>query len=119
MQKEYQVIEDYQNSNPDPIEMISGDILCLGERSNENGPWANWIYCISQRTQKEGWVPVQLLEIAGDVGVATADYTAKEMTVAVGDAVDGGHELNGWIWCVRKADLEFGWVPKDNLKCAE
>ena len=113
--KNYIVIEGYENSNKDPIELKIGDIVQLGEKSDDNGPWANWIYCVSDRTAKTGWTPVQILQRDGKKGIAKADYIATEMTVSIGDTLIGDAELNGWIWCIRKADGESGWVPQKCL----
>lgn len=119
MQKTYIAIQEYENSNEDPIELKIGDSVILGEKSDDNGDWANWIYCISNRTKKAGWTPVQILQIDAETGVATADYIAKEMTVSVGDILIGDNELNGWLWCIREADGESGWVPQNCLEQVE
>lgn len=114
--KDYIVTQAYENSNPAPIELSAGEEVCVGERFQEDEQWPNWIRCVSKRTGKSGWTPVQILQIDGEIGIATADYTAKELTVAVGDAVCGHGELNGWIWCVRKSDGQSGWVPQVCLR---
>lgn len=116
MQRTYIVVQEYKNSNPDPIELNMGDIVCLGEEFKDNEMWPNWIHCVSKRTGKGGWTPIQILQIDGGTGVATADYTAKEMTVAVGEAVNSDRELNGWFWCVRQSDGQSGWIPQNCLK---
>lgn len=118
MLKKYKVIQDYQNSNEDPIKLIKGDIVQLKEKSNPNGPWANWIYCIANRTQKMGWTPIQILQIEAEMGIATVDYNAKEMSVSVGDELLGDHSLNGWLWC-NNNDRESGWVPLNCLEIIE
>lgn len=119
MEQVYIVVEDYENSNADPIQLNAGDTVKLGEKSNDDGPWANWIYCVSERTEKAGWTPVQILQMNGATGTATTDYTAEEMTVAVGDILYATTELNGWLWCLREADNQRGWVPKNCLCHAE
>lgn len=115
MQKKYIVIEDYENGNDDPIELKTGESVQLGEKSNDNGPWKNWIFCTSHKTGKSGWTPVQILQMEGQVGIAVADYIATEMTVSIGDMLVGGAVLNGWVWCIRKADIASGWVPQECL----
>lgn len=119
MQKKYIVIEDYKNSNEDPIELTAGDSVRLGEKSDNDGPWANWIYCTSDRTGKSGWTPTQILKMDGLVGVATSDYVAAELTVAVGDILIGDIETNGWLWCIRETDNDAGWVPLNCLRLAQ
>lgn len=119
MEQIYLVTQDYESSNADPIQLRAGDTVALGERSNDDGPWANWIYCVSDRTGKAGWTPVQILQTQGTAGTAACDYTAEEMTVAVGDILWAETELNGWLWCRRDSDDRRGWVPKNCLARAE
>ena len=119
MMKNYIVIKDYENSNEDPIELKAGDTVKLGEMSDDNGPWANWVYCTSDRTGKTGWTPVQILHRDGQIGSAVVDYIATEMTVSIGDTLIGDIELNGWVWCTRIADDKSGWVPQECLNIAK
>lgn len=116
MEKLYTVIKDYKCNIDNPIKLNKGDFVQLGEKSANNGPWPNWIYCISKRTQKEGWTPIQVLQIENEFGIAISDYDSKEMTVVKGDKLYGNIELNGWIWCRSKTYDEEGWVPKECLK---
>lgn len=118
MPRAYIVTQGYENSNTDPIELKAGDTVRLGEKFTGNGLWPNWIYCVSEKTGKGGWTPAQILLANGESGVAAADYTAKELTAAAGDTVNGYDELNGWIWCVRTSDGQSGWIPKSCLKQA-
>lgn len=118
MQKSYIVIQENINSNENPIDLKMGDVVSLGAKSenDDDGQWENWIYCVSMRTGKKGWTPVQILKIDNQSAIVTTDYIATEMTVSSGDILIGENELNGWIWCVRKADGESGWVPQNCLK---
>ncbi len=109
------VFSDYANDDPNPIELQVGDTVQVGEESNPNGPYPNWIFCTSDRTGYQGWVAKHVLAVEGSVGKALDDYTSKEMTVAAGDEVQPLRELNGWYWCLRPKDGETGWVAKDNL----
>lgn len=115
MQNTYIVTQEYENSNTDPIELKAGDVVNLGEEFKDDDMWPNWIKCVSRKTGKSGWTPIQILQFDGETGTAVTDYTAKEMTVAVGDMVNGDNELNGWLWCVRESDGQSGWVPKKCL----
>lgn len=72
----YVVIQRYTNSNSDPIELKAGDRVSLGEIFKDDEMWPNWINCVSGRTGKRGWTPLQILQIEGETGVATTDYTA-------------------------------------------
>lgn len=116
MHHTYIVTHKYESSNADPIELTAGDAVRIGEEFKGDENWPNWVNCVSLKTGKRGWTPIQILQVDGETGVATTDYTAKEMTVSVGDVVTGHNELNGWIWCVRGFDGQSGWVPKSCLK---
>jgi plastocyanin len=106
------VTTDYVFDNPAPIELSVGDTVTLGERTAPDSEFPNWIYCESHKTGKKGWVAEEYLTIDGDIGTSKCDYTAKEMTVSVGDVVRVVYELNGWYWCERERDGESGWVDK-------
>ncbi len=112
----FEVLSDYTNDNLNPVELLKGDTVQLGELSDPDGPYPNWIFCTSNQSDQKGQVPVHILIIDKGTGTATKDYTSKEMAVTTGDIVGAIYELNGWYWCVRKADNETGWVAKDNLK---
>jgi hypothetical protein len=111
-----QVTENYVFDNNAPIELCAGDAVRLGELTDSNSDYPNWIHCESLKTGRKGWVAVDFLTINGDIGIATRDYTAKEMTVSVGDIVDTKYELNGWYWSVRQSDSESGWIDKKMVK---
>ena len=119
MQQVYKVVKHYENSNTDPIELKIGDTVTLGERSEEDGQWANWIYCISNKTKKAGWEPTQILNMNGEIGIAILDYTAQELTITTGEIIMGSEELNGWIGCWRESDGQTGWVPKNCLEIVQ
>ena len=108
------VVADYQYMGQ-IIELLAGDTVQLGERSDSNGPYPDWIHCTSDRSGKTGWVAVGILTRDGDSAVVNEDYTSEEMTVTAGDIVETIYELNGWYWCKRPADGKEAWVDKGNL----
>ena len=114
-----QVTENYTFDNLAPIELLVGDTVQLGEMTDPSGPYPNWIHCVLPRTGRKGWVATDILEINGDSGKAICNYTAKEMTVLIGDIVDTQYELNGWYWCIRQHDSEQGWIDKKILECVK
>ena len=116
MKTEYIVTKDWENSNVDPIELVLGDCVEISKVSDDISPWDNWIYCTCVRTQKRGWVPVQIIEVTDGVGTAKEVYTAKELTVKSGDVIIGERELNGWIWATLRLSEDCGWVPKENIE---
>ncbi len=113
----FKVLENYKSPSnfENPIELLKGETVQLGEISDPNGEYPNWVFCTSNRTGKTGWVAVDVLSMENGVGKVLQDYTSKEMTVAKGDIVDAIFELNGWYWCSRSSDGETGWVAKNNL----
>jgi len=112
----FEVLSDYMNDDPDPIELTIGDTVSVCEESDPNGPYPNWIFCVSDKSGRKGWVAKHVLSIKDGTGLALENYTSKEMAVIAGDKVEAVNELNGWFWCIRKADDETGWVAVDNLK---
>jgi hypothetical protein len=100
---------------PDPISLRKGDIVEIGERSNEE-EWANWI--MSKFKDKSGWVPEQIIKVINNKqGVIIEDYTANELTVSEGDIIVSNRELNGWIFGYNtRREREMGWVPKENVE---
>ena len=112
----FEVIADYKSEDNEPVELLVGDTVQLGESSDPNGLYPNWIFCTTEKNGKAGWTPVHILSIQGAEATVKEDYSSKEMEVNSGDIVESVHELNGWHWCIRVSDLEKGWVAKDNLK---
>ena len=108
------VINDYQY-NGQIIELLAGDMVQLGDRTDSNGSYPNWIHCKSDRTGKTGWVAAEILEIEGSMAILKEGYTSEEMTVSKGDIIDTIYEQNGWYWCRRVSDLKEAWVDKGNL----
>ena len=95
----------------EPIYFSKGTLLNIGEKYQGSENWDNWYFC-KVDDGLEGWVPAQIIEwIDKHQGYAKADYTAKELNVDQGDLLFGTEQLNGWIWCKRTADEQFGWVP--------
>lgn len=109
-----EVLNSYKNDEPH-IELNVGDVVLLGEDSCADGLYPNWVFCTSERTGRKGWVSKHIFSEESGRGIVMENYTSKEMAVKAGDKVTAVYELNGWYWCVRKADGERGWVAKDNL----
>lgn len=111
----YQVIKEHRSEFPNPIIILKGDKLVIGEKSDEHEAWNDWYFC-ETRDQVKGWVPKQVIKwLKGNEGEALEDYTAKEMDVDEGEILSGTKILNGWIWCQNLSSKEEGWVPAENL----
>lgn len=111
----YEVIQRHRSEYPAPITFAKGAPLFVGERYEGAQGWEDWYFC-STPGQRQGWVPAQVFSMtAPGAGVAMEDYTARELDVEVGERLEGGRELGGWLWCVR-AGGEAGWVPLECLQ---
>jgi hypothetical protein len=113
----YRVIADYQALYPDPLSMRAGEPLNVSEKAeywNDNPDWM-WIWCTDQRG-KSGWVPKGGIDFhaTGTTGTARYDYTATELTVAVGEELVVEREESGWLWCTDQQG-KSGWVPADHV----
>jgi hypothetical protein len=108
--KQGRVIEEYESQYPDPIVFSTGEVLSLGRQDPE---WPGWIWCTSA-VGKKGWVPERMIERVGDAGVALLSYTARELSVQMGDLLDLMELESGWYWAANQAG-ETGWIPERNL----
>lgn len=111
------VTKDYHAQFLDPLTMRSGETLVISEKIdywNGNPEWV-WVWCSNERG-KSGWVPRGTIEFDADgmTGKARYDYTARELTVAVGDELVIGREESGWFWCTDQRG-KSGWVPIDHV----
>ena len=50
----FEVLSDYTNDNLNPIELLKGDTVQLGELSDPDGPYPNWIFCTSNQSDQKG-----------------------------------------------------------------
>lgn len=112
----YEVVKEHRSNYPHPINLGKGDSVIVGERYAGAEGWNNWVFCTKLDHSAQGWVPEQLLQRDGELGVLTTDYTAKELNVDIGDEVVGSKEMNGWMWCEKLDDHATGWVPKEKLQ---
>ena len=111
------VIADHQASYPDPISVKAGERLTISEKVdywNGNPDWV-WIWCTDARG-KSGWVAKRLIDVHADgtTGIVRYDYTATELTVAIGDELIVEREESGWLWCTNFRG-KSGWVPADHV----
>lgn len=120
MQTKYLVVEKWEKSYPDPIVLHKDDKVTV-DTSITDPEWPDWVWCIAP-DNKEGWVPVQILEKPVHVSssryetVVFEDYSANELTVEKGEILIGDKVLNGWLWCWKKNNDTKGWVPLKNMQ---
>ncbi|WP_252180020.1 SH3 domain-containing protein [Endozoicomonas sp. 4G] len=107
MMKTVKVIEDYQACYPDPVTFSEGDRLMLGKSDDE---FPGWIW-VTATCGKEGWAPLPLIRrLSQNQGTAIEDYTARELSVSVGEDLKILREINAWAW-VENRQKHMGWVP--------
>ena len=113
---EYIVTEKYETQYPNPITLTAGEKVIIGEEheATENENWENWIYCTKTDNSNSGWVPKQIIDYESERIVR--DYSAKELTVEKGVALEGIENLNGWLLSKNKLTGETGWIPMENIK---
>ena len=92
--------------NDDPIVAAKGEMVTV-DRADPD--WPGWLWCTT-RQGKSGWVSARVLRRVGSEAVLLDDFSALELTVDVGEVVQGSRVLDGWVWC-RKHDGGEGWVP--------
>lgn len=111
--KKFTVIKEYTSCYPDPILLKKDEEILYGR---EDTQYPNWIFCKSINSNKEGWVPNQILSPPEGSKRAKVlkDYSAHELTVIPGDILHGLEQLNNWTFCKTKTG-ELGWIPTDHL----
>jgi len=114
--RKYLVIRDHISEYPEPITLVKGDPLTVGEKYEGPEGWNNWFFC-NTPGQKGGWVPAQIIEIINaNTARARENYTARELNVQAGNLLLGSRIMNGWVWCKNPSSFESGWVPLANLQ---
>jgi hypothetical protein len=109
--KKGRVIEAYRTAYPDPLTVSAGATLTFGRRDSR---WPGWIWCTSW-DGKGGWVPEQFLRIEGKDCTTLRDYSARELSVHVGDLLTLRELEIGWYWASDPSG-KSGWVPAKNVE---
>lgn len=108
------VLIPHRSTYPDPIRLRPGDELLVADPAEApHSEWSGWLWC-TDPSGRRGWVPEQFLRLDGSRATACCDYDATELTVAAGEALVPGREVNGWTWCTNRQG-DSGWVPSANL----
>ena len=107
------IITAYEAVYPDPIVVQGGDVVAVEREDDE---YRGWWWCVAADA-RAGWVPAALLTPAPTPGArvsAIAEYSARELTVALGAVVTWLETRDGWVR-VRRADGAIGWIPASCL----
>jgi SH3-like domain-containing protein len=100
------VREAYTAQYSDPIALRRGDAVQVQRADAE---FTEWLWCLGP-DEKEGWVHHSFLSQSSGRAVAICDYSAKELTVAVGERGRMIRALDGWAF-VEVDGSRVGWVP--------
>jgi len=100
------VREAYTAQYSDPIALRHGDPVQVQRADAE---FTQWLWCRGP-DEKEGWVHRSFLSQSSGRAVALSDYSAKELTVAVGERGRMIRVLDGWGF-VQFDGSRVGWVP--------
>ena len=111
-----EITKPYARVYENPIAFSSGEAVRVGKRDQDN---PEWIWCVATDA-REGWVHESFLEMDPDGSNATGtrDYTALELSVAVGERLEGIEVIAGWQWC-ENARSELGWIPSGHTRALE
>ena len=112
----YIVIRSHLLNEINRIELKKGDRVVRAEEYIGNPIWKNWVYCISQDTLQEGWIPRLYLEDLGEESILTEDYSSRELPASPGDLLQCRRMVNQWGYCRRLGDGTEGWIPLDCLE---
>jgi hypothetical protein len=97
----------YTAQYTDPIGFRCGDVIQVERPDSE---FTEWFWCRGP-DRREGWVHRSFLSQSCGRAIATGDYSARELTVSVGDRGHVIRALNGWAY-LQLEDDRAGWVPE-------
>ncbi|WP_039056285.1 SH3 domain-containing protein [Enterobacter sp. Bisph1] len=105
------VIKNYTSAFPDPISIKKNATAVV---SHCDLQYRGWVW-ITLDNGHAGWAPQQLfLPQSANKILCLEDYTARELSVIVGEKITIGTSLNGWCWATNVAG-ESGWLPEENI----
>lgn len=105
------VVAAHSAASPDPLRLRPGQRVGVGRRHDQ---WPSYIWCTGPRG-RTGWVAERFLARAGDDWLATADYSAAELSVEVGEQLTVTDEAGGWVWATTSPGA-VGWLPAENVE---
>lgn len=107
----YKVIKPHQQSFKEILFFPKGAKLQFERKPTE---WPGWLWCVDS-VGNSGWVPESWVDIDRDTCTLLRDYNTAELTIKIGEFVDGEIIESGWILILNQSG-EKGWVP---LECLE
>ena len=101
----------YEAQYRDPIQVKAGESV---EVEREDDEYPGWLWCRAG-DGRQGWMPLELLSGQRPIAIALEDYSAKELTVQLGDELEIQRVRHGWA-LVRNAQGELGWIPQSHIQ---
>ena len=113
--RQARIIADYKAQYENPIQVASGERVTVGREDEE---FPGWVWCTAS-DGRSGWVPMELIANHEGAAMVVDDYSAKELSVKVGDIVKVKDARRDWL-LVEKANNETGWIPASHARpCGE
>jgi Variant SH3 domain len=84
MDRQALVVQDYTAQYSNPIELRAGQ---PAQAIRNDDQYPGWLWCKAV-DGREGWVPDSILRRVGDSAIAERDYSARELSVLSGTAVE-------------------------------
>jgi uncharacterized protein YgiM (DUF1202 family) len=100
------IIMRFESQYSNPIEVAAGETVDVGDEDKE---FPGWMWC-SASNKREGWVPVELISMNDKGARVLEDYSARELSVMLGEEVTIEDARHGWL-LVRNACGQRGWIP--------
>jgi SH3-like domain-containing protein len=76
-------------------QIISFARLTHLEVKREDEEYRGWLWCRAG-DGRQGWMPLELLSGQRPIAIALEDYSAKELTVQLGDELEIQRVHHGW-----------------------
>ena len=105
------VTKAYTSKYPDPICFDAGAAVQV-ERGDPEYP--GWFWCRAP-SGKTGWVHRTFLGACAGTTASVQAYSARELTVAVGERGTLLRSLDGWAY-IRLDTGPEGWMPKSHVR---
>jgi SH3-like domain-containing protein len=106
-----EITKAYTSQYPDPICFEAGVPVQVGRGDAE---FPGWFWCRAQ-SGREGWVHHSFLAATAGTTTSLRAYSARELTVAVGERGTLIHSLDGWAYIRLDGGAE-GWVPEGHIR---
>lgn len=107
----YTANTNYTVVDRSPLHLQSGDTVTTGPRDKS---WPGWIW-VTAGDGRGGYVPEDILESTGPTAKVHTAFSARDLSVQLGEQVTALREVKGWLWC-RNAAGEEGWLPEFVLR---